>query len=134
MCVSGFEGCCIGAQLTGTHNSCDACSTFGIPGVEQHTHFLRDVKNASDIRNHIIENWNLANLPSALPGCAKRAQAHMAHWFNPAHPPPVLAVQDLVGSDWDGSAMHAECAPVLPVAMRRLMDSCGLVQQRCLPG
>ncbi len=40
------------------------CSTFGIPGVEDHTHFLRDVANASAIRSHLIANWNLANLPS----------------------------------------------------------------------
>ena len=43
-----------------------ACSTFGIPGVEQNVHFLRDVANASAIRKDFIENWNLANLPSGL--------------------------------------------------------------------
>ncbi|EIE24104.1 mitochondrial type-II NADH dehydrogenase [Coccomyxa subellipsoidea C-169] len=39
-------------------------STFGIPGVEQHAHFLRDVSNATHIRNHLIANWNKANLPT----------------------------------------------------------------------
>ncbi|CAK0752207.1 hypothetical protein CVIRNUC_002128 [Coccomyxa viridis] len=39
-------------------------STFGIPGVEQRTHFLRDVANSSAIRKHLIENWNKANLPT----------------------------------------------------------------------
>ena len=33
-------------------------------GVEQRTHFLRDVANSSAIRKHLIENWNKANLPS----------------------------------------------------------------------
>ncbi|BDA46213.1 Internal alternative NAD(P)H-ubiquinone oxidoreductase A1 [Coccomyxa sp. Obi] len=39
-------------------------STFGIPGVEEHAHFLRDVANATHIRNHLIANWNKANLPT----------------------------------------------------------------------
>ena len=43
---------------------CVQGSTFGIPGVEQHAHFLRDVSNATHIRNHLIANWNKANLPS----------------------------------------------------------------------
>ena len=53
-----------------------ACSTFGIPGVEQHVHFLRDVANASAIRRDFIANWNLANLPSGSPSwrpCRRRS-------------------------------------------------------------
>ena len=38
-------------------------STFGIPGVEQHTYFLRDADNATVIRNALIDNWNRANIP-----------------------------------------------------------------------
>ena len=45
-------------------NVCVQGSTFGIPGVEQHAHFLRDVSNATHIRNHLIANWNKANLPT----------------------------------------------------------------------
>ena len=40
-------------------------STFGIPGVEEHAHFLRDVKDAERIRNHLLTNWTLANIPGA---------------------------------------------------------------------
>ena len=38
-------------------------STFGIKGVEQHAHFLRDVKNAEAIRSRLIGNIALANVP-----------------------------------------------------------------------
>ncbi|KXZ48051.1 hypothetical protein GPECTOR_30g146 [Gonium pectorale] len=38
-------------------------STFGIPGVLQHAHFLRDVKQAEAIRQKIIENLALAGIP-----------------------------------------------------------------------
>lgn len=41
-------------------------STFGIKGVTEHAHFLRDVRNAEAIRNRLIENWSLANVPGAL--------------------------------------------------------------------
>ncbi|KAL4540974.1 hypothetical protein Ndes2437B_g05374 [Nannochloris sp. 'desiccata'] len=38
-------------------------STFGIPGVEEHAHFLRDASHADSIRNKLIYNWNSANIP-----------------------------------------------------------------------
>jgi hypothetical protein len=38
-------------------------STFGIPGVEQHAHFLRDVRHAEAIRGKLIENIALAGVP-----------------------------------------------------------------------
>lgn len=38
-------------------------STFGIPGVEQYTHFLRNASDSTNIRNTLIHNWNLANIP-----------------------------------------------------------------------
>jgi NADH:ubiquinone reductase (non-electrogenic) len=38
-------------------------STFGIPGVEEHTHFLRDAAHGTAIRNQLMRNWNLANIP-----------------------------------------------------------------------
>ncbi|KAK9842472.1 hypothetical protein WJX81_001619 [Elliptochloris bilobata] len=38
-------------------------STFGIPGVEKYAHPLRDVAHSADIRSHLIENWNRANIP-----------------------------------------------------------------------
>jgi hypothetical protein len=38
-------------------------STFGIPGVEQHAHFLRDVRHAEAIRSQLIENIALAGVP-----------------------------------------------------------------------
>lgn len=41
-------------------------STFGIPGVEQHAHFLRDVRHAEDIRSKLIENIALAGVPGQL--------------------------------------------------------------------
>lgn len=38
-------------------------STFGIPGVEQYAHFLRDVRHAEAIRAKLIENIALAGVP-----------------------------------------------------------------------
>ena len=38
-------------------------STFGIKGVEQHAHFLREVSHAREIRDALLSNWNLANIP-----------------------------------------------------------------------
>lgn len=38
-------------------------STFGIPGVEEHAFFLRDVANADAIRNRIVRNISLAQIP-----------------------------------------------------------------------
>lgn len=40
-------------------------STFGIPGVEKYANFLRDVKDSETIRNHLLTNWTLANIPGA---------------------------------------------------------------------
>ena len=45
---------------------CGQGSTFGTPGVEEHTNFLRDVSNASAIRAKIISNWNKANSPGMM--------------------------------------------------------------------
>jgi NADPH-dependent 2,4-dienoyl-CoA reductase/sulfur reductase-like enzyme len=45
---------------------CIQGSTFGIPGVERHAHFLRDVKDAEQIRNELLKNWTLANVPGVL--------------------------------------------------------------------
>lgn len=42
-------------------------STFGIPGVHQHAHFLRDVKQAEAIRQRLIENLALAGIPGGWP-------------------------------------------------------------------
>lgn len=38
-------------------------STFGIPGVSENAHFLRDAANADAIRTQLINNWNRANIP-----------------------------------------------------------------------
>lgn len=38
-------------------------STFGIPGVEEHAHFLRDVRHAEVIRNKLIDNIARAGVP-----------------------------------------------------------------------
>lgn len=38
-------------------------STFGIPGVEEHSMFLRTVANAEAIRNKLISTWGLAYSP-----------------------------------------------------------------------
>ena len=50
-----------------------AGSTFGIPGVEQNAHFLRDVAHASRIRAQIIRNLTLANTPGVPLATASRA-------------------------------------------------------------
>ena len=39
-------------------------STFGIPGVEEHAHFLRDAADADSIRSKLIANWLQANIPT----------------------------------------------------------------------
>jgi hypothetical protein len=41
-------------------------STFGIPGVEEHTHFLRDLRHAEAIRNELIENIAAAGVPGGV--------------------------------------------------------------------
>lgn len=38
-------------------------STFGIPGVQEHAHFLRDVKHGEAIRQKLIHNLALAGVP-----------------------------------------------------------------------
>lgn len=38
-------------------------STFGIPGVLEHAHFLRDVKQAEAIRYALISNLAQAGIP-----------------------------------------------------------------------
>ena len=38
-------------------------NTFGIPGVREHAHFLRDLGDARSIRQHIIENFERASTP-----------------------------------------------------------------------
>ncbi len=38
-------------------------STFNIKGVTEHAHFLREIGHADAIRNKLIENWSLANVP-----------------------------------------------------------------------
>ncbi|KAL4421702.1 hypothetical protein ABPG77_010646 [Micractinium sp. CCAP 211/92] len=42
-------------------------STFGIPGVEQYTHFLRDAAHSTLIRSELVANWNKANIPGRSP-------------------------------------------------------------------
>lgn len=53
-CAGGTEWCGV-LTLQG--------STFGIPGVLEHAHFLRDVKQSEAIRLKIIENLALAGIP-----------------------------------------------------------------------
>jgi hypothetical protein len=43
-------------------------STFGIPGVDKYTHFLRDISNVERIRDHLLENWQLSNIPGGWAG------------------------------------------------------------------
>lgn len=52
------------------HSRCQG-STFGIPGVEQHAHFLRDVRHAEAIRNKLINNIALAGVPGGLWACMR---------------------------------------------------------------
>ena len=42
---------------------CDQGSTFGIPGVAEHAHFLRDVKQATAIREKLVKNVAKAGIP-----------------------------------------------------------------------
>lgn len=42
-------------------------STFGIPGVEEHTRFLRDASHSTVIRSQLVFNWNQANIPGRSP-------------------------------------------------------------------
>lgn len=41
-------------------------STFGIKGVTEHALFLRDVKNARDIRTKLLLNLMLCEIPGVL--------------------------------------------------------------------
>ena len=42
---------------------CEQGSTFGIPGVAEHAHFLRDVKQATAIREKLVKNVAKAGIP-----------------------------------------------------------------------
>lgn len=42
-------------------------STFGIKGVEQYCHPLREAGHAVSIRSRLIKNWSLANIPGRQP-------------------------------------------------------------------
>ncbi len=41
-------------------------NTYGVPGVESHAHFLKEVTDARSIRLHILRNFELALQPGAL--------------------------------------------------------------------
>ena len=45
---------------------CDQGSTFGIPGVTEHAHFLRDVKQATAIHEKLVKNVAKAGIPGEL--------------------------------------------------------------------
>lgn len=47
-------------------------NTFGIPGVAEHAHFLRELVDARAIRHHIIENFERASTPGISPEERKR--------------------------------------------------------------
>ncbi len=42
-------------------NPCCLCqgSTFGIPGVHEHAHFLRNIRDAEEIRSKVIQNVSM---------------------------------------------------------------------------
>ncbi|CAH0478140.1 unnamed protein product [Peronospora belbahrii] len=41
--------------------------TFGLPGVEEHAFFLKEIHHAQKIRNRILENFELATQPGVTP-------------------------------------------------------------------
>lgn len=38
-------------------------NTFGVPGVEQHALFLKELDDARAIRKHLLENFERATIP-----------------------------------------------------------------------
>ena len=47
---------------------CEQGSTFGIPGVAEHAHFLRDVKQATAIHEKLVKNVAKAGIPGEFEG------------------------------------------------------------------
>ncbi|GMF46276.1 unnamed protein product [Phytophthora fragariaefolia] len=41
--------------------------TFGLPGVEEHAYFLKEIHHAQKIRNRILENFEVATQPGVTP-------------------------------------------------------------------
>ncbi|RLN74015.1 hypothetical protein BBJ28_00014964 [Nothophytophthora sp. Chile5] len=46
--------------------------TFGLPGVEEHAFFLKEIHHAQKIRNRILENFEVATQPDVTPEEKKR--------------------------------------------------------------
>jgi NADH dehydrogenase FAD-containing subunit len=75
-----------------------AGSTFGIPGVMENAHFLRDVAHASKIRSKIIENLHLASTP----GCSLTASIPRACFLVMGH---LVKVTHVMGTQFSNSAL-----------------------------
>jgi NADPH-dependent 2,4-dienoyl-CoA reductase/sulfur reductase-like enzyme len=57
-------------------------STFGIKGVHEHAIFLRDVKNAMDIRSKLLLNLMKCEIPGGCCSCFfKLSSIHVVHAF-----------------------------------------------------
>lgn len=53
-------------------------NTFGVPGVEQHAHFLKEVEDARRIRQTLVANLERASLP----GTPEEEQARLLHFVS----------------------------------------------------
>eukprot|EP00887_Chlorella_sp_A99_P002787 scaffold6.g2787.t1 len=67
-------------------------STFGIPGVELHAHFLRQAADSVAIRNKLIANWTRANIPGRSQARAPCSSARPPAACQPC--PPRCAVDN----------------------------------------
>ncbi len=53
-------------------------NTFGVPGVEQHAHFLKEIEDARKIRHTLVVNLERASLP----GTSEEEQARLLHFVS----------------------------------------------------
>jgi len=53
-----------------------ASNTFGIPGVKQHTFFMKEIADARKVRDHIISNFEL----SLYPGITQEERERLLHF------------------------------------------------------
>ncbi|KAI9152672.1 hypothetical protein H9P43_009468 [Blastocladiella emersonii ATCC 22665] len=74
-------------------------STFGLPGVKEHCHFLKSVADARAIRKHILANFERAALPTTPPDEQKRLLTFVICGAGPTGSEFAGEFHDLLGED-----------------------------------
>lgn len=56
-------------------------NTFGIPGVEEHAHFLKELKDARAIRGHLLQQFEHSTMPTMKESDKKRYVVNQSNFF-----------------------------------------------------